>query len=94
MDQSRAPRGNAFVESWLACAVCGNGIRTFMVRTATGRLYVECDECLSGFTVVSGAGLDGHFWTDLTTWEARPASRSEVLAAGLAWSVRDERGDR
>ncbi|MFJ2594717.1 hypothetical protein [Streptomyces erythrochromogenes] len=65
-----------------------------MVRTSTGRLYVECDECLSGFTVVTGAGLDGHFWTDETSWDARPASRSEVLAAGLAWSIRDKSKDR
>ncbi|MFJ1563065.1 hypothetical protein ACIOG8_02360 [Streptomyces erythrochromogenes] len=90
MNLSREPLNDTPVESWLTCAVCNNGIRTFMVRTGTGRLHVECDECLSGFTGIAGAGLDGHFWTDQTTWEARPACRSEVLAAGLAWSIKGE----
>ncbi|MEV6675477.1 hypothetical protein AB0N09_01210 [Streptomyces erythrochromogenes] len=94
MNLSREPRDDTPVESWLKCTVCSNGIRTYMVRTDTGRLHVECDECLSGYTVIAATGLDGHFWTDRTTWEARPARRSEVLAAGLAWSIRNDGEDR
>ncbi|MER6488982.1 hypothetical protein ABT264_36205 [Streptomyces virginiae] len=83
-------QGDALIESWLDCTVCNNGLLVFMTRTDTGRLYLECDECLSGYTAISTSGVDCHFWTDQADWDGRPASRSDVLTAGFDWSIRNE----
>lgn len=75
------------IESWLKCQMCSNGLRTFSIRTDTSEIFLECDECLSGYMAISTKGLNGHFWTDLTAWESRLTSHSEVLTAGLGWAI-------
>ncbi|MGW6979257.1 hypothetical protein ACWGE1_07400 [Streptomyces sp. NPDC054932] len=70
--------------------MCNSGELTFVMRVDLNRPYLECDECLSGFEDISIEGVGGHFWTDLTEWEDRPASHSDVVGAGLGWSIRSE----
>ncbi|MFE1561068.1 hypothetical protein ACFW6V_39565, partial [Streptomyces sp. NPDC058734] len=76
------------IASWLDCTLCNNGLLLFTVRTDTNRLYLECEECLSGYMTIADGAVDDPFWPMDTDWDERPASRANILAAGLDWAVR------
>lgn len=58
-----------------------------MVRVDTSEVFLECQECMSGFrSVVAGRVEDG-FWVGDVEWDSRPAEFGEMVDAGLGASV-------
>ena len=70
---------------------CGQGLLEFVIRMDSGELYLECDECLTGFTEVVDGQLGRGFLAIGPEWTARDATVEEISAAGLAWSIREDR---
>ena len=85
-----AHQGRPVIHSTIECRNCGQGLFEFAVRIDTGELYLECDECLTGFTEVVDGRLGRGFLTVTTDWAARTATVDEIAAAGLAWSIRED----
>lgn len=79
------------IHSTIECRNCDQGLLEFAVRVDTGELYLECDERLTGFTGVVDGRLGRGFLTFTTEWAARAATVDEIAAAGLAWSIREDR---
>lgn len=76
--------------SWLQCTLCNNGLLAFAVRADTHHLYLECEECLSGYMTITARSVDDHFWPYEADRDDRPASHADILAAGLGWAIRQE----
>jgi len=76
----------------LECRACGVGLLEFNVRNDTGELYLECDECSTGFRgIVDGRLGDSFialFVNGKIEWTVRPATLDEVVGAGLEWAIR------
>jgi hypothetical protein len=45
---------NAPIFSELECTVCSNGRLVFMYDEAGGQLFLECEECMTGYWDVAG----------------------------------------
>lgn len=64
----------------IECTNCTNGEIVFRCRTDNGRVYLACDECLTGYWDLPDRGMA--FRTEDAEWESRPATRDEIDAAG------------
>lgn len=65
------------------CPVCSNGLLVFMVQSESGRLFLECEECMTGYW--GAPTLDDSFRTEEAEWPSRPATKSEV--EHVDWAV-------
>lgn len=73
------------IYSAVGCRSCGVGLLEFVARTDTGELYLECDECMTGFTEVVDGRAGRGFFAGMPAWAARSATLDEVAASDLAW---------
>jgi hypothetical protein len=74
--------------STMDCRNCHQGLLEFVIRVDTGEIYLECDECMTGFTEVVDGRLGRGFFAGTVEWEARSATLEEITASDLAWSIR------
>ena len=79
------------IHSTIKCRNCSQGLLEFVVRVASGELYLACDECLTGFTEVVDGQLGRGFLAIAPEWTSRDATVEEISAAGLSWSIREDR---
>jgi hypothetical protein len=67
---------NAPVFSDLECTVCANGRLVFMWDEDCGQLFLECEECMTGYWDV--AGPSDTFRTEDSTAHTRLARIDEI----------------
>lgn len=60
----------------------------FVIREDTGNLYLECDECMTGFEEVMEGRVGKGFFAGKVDWPSRLATLDEIADAGLDWSIR------
>jgi hypothetical protein len=67
---------NAAVFSDLECTVCANGRLVYMYDESSDRIFLECEECMTGYWDVTG--LSDVFRTEDSTSPTRLARIDEV----------------
>lgn len=58
-----------------------------MFRVDKSEVFLECDECVSGFMSLVDGRVSGGFWAGGVDWDSRPATPEEISEAGLLSTI-------